>query len=112
MRTQEEEEEEETERLVRRSADGGRKRQGLDKDCWGLGPPVLYTHAHTHTHEKFSHSEGVFKSHLELMPRISMKLNALFPPNKNSSSHCLLNTNSRDPFFLQHDIARADSFYL
>lgn len=31
------------------------------------------------------------------MPRISMKLNALFPPNKNSS-HCLLNTNSRDPF--------------
>lgn len=26
-----------------------------------------------------------------------MKLNALFPPNKNSS-HCSLNTNSRDPF--------------
>lgn len=43
-------------------------------------------------------AEGVFKSHVAVMLRISMKLNALFPPNKKNSSHCLLNTNSTDPF--------------
>lgn len=31
-------------------------------------------------------AEGVFKSHLAVMLRISMKLNALFPPNKKKTT--------------------------
>lgn len=71
----------------------------LERDS-GLWPPVLlcsHSHVHTDMQGLALCSRQFFKSNLLLMPRISMKLNALFPPNKNSS-HCLLNTNSRDPF--------------
>lgn len=57
-------------------------------------------------------AEGVFKSHLAVMLRISMKLNALFPPNKKKLQSLLTQHKFNRPIFLQRDIACAESFYL